>query len=80
MVTEKVCVVKLMLAKLVAKVPRGYSKSTDKIFEAFLNDKSVTSEVKQFVGQFPGQKTGTPNEFLVERRWLDPANHKATMK
>ena len=46
MVTEKVCVVKLMLAKLVAKVPRGYSKSTDKIFEAFLNDKSVTSEVK----------------------------------
>jgi hypothetical protein len=33
MLEEKVCLVKIMLAKLVAKVPRGYSKSTDKIFE-----------------------------------------------
>ena len=36
MVSEKVYVVKIMLAKLVAKVPRGYSKSTDKIFEALM--------------------------------------------
>jgi hypothetical protein len=33
MIDEKVSIVKIMIAKLVAKVPRGYSKSTDKIFE-----------------------------------------------
>jgi hypothetical protein len=28
---EKVCVVKMLIAKLCAEVPRGYSKSTDMI-------------------------------------------------
>ena len=31
MVDEKVTLVKMMIAKLVKKVPDGYSKSTDKI-------------------------------------------------
>jgi hypothetical protein len=33
MIDEKVNAVKIMMAKLVSKVPRGYSKSTDKVFD-----------------------------------------------
>lgn len=34
---EKVTVVKMLLIKLAAKVPRGYSKSTDKICQHLLD-------------------------------------------
>ncbi len=33
MCEEKVKVVKIMMAKLIAKVERGYSKSADKVFD-----------------------------------------------
>jgi len=33
MIEEKVNVVKIALAKLVGKVPRGYSKSADKLYD-----------------------------------------------
>ena len=47
MLEEKVCIVKIMMAKLVAKVPRGYSKSIEKIFEHLANDTSKhADEVK----------------------------------
>lgn len=46
MAMEKVTLVKMMIAKLCAIVPPGYSKSTDKIGEAIR--KESKSEVNQF--------------------------------
>jgi len=38
MYDEKVRLVRMMLAKLVGKVPRGYSKSADKLFEHLMKN------------------------------------------
>ena len=45
MIEEQVNAVKIMMAKLVSKVPRGYSKSTDKIFD-MLKGTCQNGEVK----------------------------------
>ena len=49
MAEEKVTVVKVMIAKLTSKVPKGYSKSTDKIAEILAAQNN--SEVNQFLSQ-----------------------------
>jgi len=60
---EKVTVVKCMIAKLINKVPKGYSKSTDKISD-HLKAQAI-SEVNQY---FSGD-----NADIGRRRYLDPA-------
>ena len=49
MLEEKVNVVKIAMAKLVAKVPRGYSKSADKLFDHLVKT-CKTGEVLQYLG------------------------------
>lgn len=44
---EKVCVVKMMIAKLCSEVPKGYSKSTDLITEVLKTQQ--LPEVNQFL-------------------------------
>ena len=68
MVDEKVTVVKMMLIKLAALVPRGYSKSTDKIAQHLIDQGN--SEVNQFMDE--------TNEAIQSRRFLDPT--KITVK
>lgn len=49
MADEKVTLVKMMIVKLCAIIPHGYSKSTDKIGEAI--KKEANSELNQFFGE-----------------------------
>ena len=70
MCEEKVVAVKMMIAKLSAAVPDGYSKSTDKI--ADLIRAQEISEVNQFFSE--------ENKELESRRYLDPDKIKTKMK
>jgi hypothetical protein len=65
-----------LLAKVIAKVQRGYSKSADKVFEKLLSEDEF-GEVAQFLGEL-----GHPNKnkFLVERKFIDVNEHKMTLK
>ena len=67
---EKVVVVQMLLAKLCAKVPKGYSKSTDALAESLL--KAGNREVIQFLSN--------DNECLNSRRFLDPSKFKVKLK
>ena len=62
MVEEKVTLVKMLIAKLVKKVPDGYSKSTDKIGQVM--KAQGNSEVNQFLDD--------ENPDIGRRRFLDP--------
>lgn len=70
MLDERVTVVKMLIAKLSEKVPRGYSKSTDKIADHFKAQNN--SEVNQFFSQ--------DNDDIGARRYLDPAKITTKMK
>lgn len=70
MTDEKVTVVKILIAKLVQKVPSGFSKSTDKIEEHLKAQNN--SEVNQFFSE--------DNPDLDGRRFLDPAKIKTKLK
>ena len=70
MCEERVTVVKLMIAKLAACVPNGYSKSTDKIADHL--KAQGNSEVNQFFSE--------DNPDLGKRRYLDPAQISTKMK
>ena len=70
MVNEKVHVVKILIAKLCAKVPTGYSKSTDKIAETI--KAQGFKEVNQFL------EDDSPD--LKGSRYLDPAEFKLKLK
>ena len=77
MCEEKVNVVKIAMAKLVAKVPRGYSKSTDKIFDV-LQKNCKSGEITQYLGNLgPGEVQNKP---LQSRRFIDDALLKETLK
>jgi len=70
MCEEKVGVVKVMIVKLCAIVPRGYSKSTDKIADHIKDSK------RPDVNQFFDEK----NADLQQRRFLDPSKFKLKLK
>ena len=70
MCEEKVAVVKVMIVKLCAIVPRGYSKSTDKISDHFKELK--VPDVNQFFDE--------TNDDLQQRRFLDPSKFKLKLK
>ena len=70
MASEKVHVVKILIAKLCAKVPTGYSKSTDKIAEAI--KAQGFKEVNQFLDDESPDLKGS--------RYLDPADFKLKLK
>ena len=70
MLDERVTVVKMLIAKLAEKVPRGYSKSTDKIADHFKAQNN--SEVNQFFSQ--------DNVDISARRYLDPDKILTKMK
>ena len=70
MCEEKVVAVKMMIAKLSAAVPNGYSKSTDKIADVIRAQEN--SEVNQFFSE--------ENKELESRRYLDPDKIKTKMK
>ena len=70
MTEEKVTLVKMMIAKLVKKVPDGYSKSTDKIGQVLQAQNN--SEVNQFLND--------ENADIGRRRFLDPATITMTLK
>jgi hypothetical protein len=54
MINEKVAVVRILMAKLIGKVPRGFSKSADKLFEALVKQ-CKNGELGQFLIQAPKQ-------------------------
>ena len=68
--SEKVLVVKILIAKLCAKVPTGYSKSTDKIAETI--KAQGLKEVNQFL------EDDSPD--LKGSRYLDPQEFKLKLK
>ena len=70
MTEEKVHVVKVMIAKLTSQVPKGYSKSTDKIAEIIKAQGDVT--VNQFLDE--------DNEDLQDRRYINPDKLKLKLK
>ena len=70
MLDEKVKVVKMLLIKMAAIVPRGYSKSTDKIAQHILDQGD--SEVNQFIDE--------QNDAIQNRRFLDPDKIKTRLK
>ena len=70
MCEEKVAAVKVMIAKLSAAVPSGYSKSTDKIAEHLREQGS--SEVNQYFSE--------ENKELDSRRYLYPERIKTKLK
>ena len=70
MLEERVTVVKMLIAKLAEKVPKGYSKSTDKIAEHLKAQNNT--EVNQFFSQ--------DNVDIGKRRYLDPATITTKMK
>jgi Trp operon repressor len=76
MIEEKVNAVKIMMAKLVSKVPKGYSKSVDKISE-MLAKTCKSGEVKQYLPLLNKQKE---NEFLGQRRFISTECLTATLK
>jgi hypothetical protein len=65
MMNEKVNAVRIMMAKLVAKVPKGYSKSTDKLCE-MLQKSCKSGEVKQYLAK----ENNKDNEALGHRRFI----------
>lgn len=67
---EKVAVVQMMIVKLCAIVPKGYSRSTDGIADVLRQQKK--SEIVQFFDE--------TNEHLRERRFLDPQKFKLKLK
>jgi hypothetical protein len=64
------------MAKLVSKVERGYSKSADKAFE-WLQSSDKTGEVAQYLGDLSAL---TGNQHLRHRRYIDPDDHRVTLK
>ena len=76
MCQEKVTIVKIRMAKLVSKVERGYSKSADKAYE-WLKATDKTGEVTQYLGDLTAL---TGNSHLRQRRYIDPENHRVTLK
>ena len=70
MLEEKVTAVKMMIAKLSAAVPNGYSKSTDKIADHIRAQDD--SEVNQFFSE--------ENKELDSRRYLYPERIKTKLK
>lgn len=72
MCEEKVNVVKIAMAKLVANVPRGYSKSTDKIFEVLMKN-CKSGEIMQYLGALE-PNGNVKNKSLMGRRFIDNAN------
>ena len=67
---EKVAVVQMMIVKLCAIVPKGYSRSTDIIADVIKQQKNP--EVMQFFDE--------ANEHLQDRRFLDPSKFKLKLK
>jgi hypothetical protein len=76
MCLEKVTIVKILMAKLVSKVERGYSKSADKAFE-WLQATDKTGEVTQYLGALSAT---AGNQHLRQRRYIDPEDHRVTLK
>ena len=69
MCEEKVKVVQIALAKLIIKIPLGYSRSSDKIREHLLQNTST--DVKQFLDPNNQLKYINPDKFTLSLKSPD---------